>query len=109
MKNIELKIIQFLDEINKDTLKIVKLGNMLPNLIRNFLIYKIISEISLEKNISEKEIKTFYLKNNIFSKKDLDNILKNKGISEEELHYQITLPLKISKFAKQNFKNQIET
>ena len=109
MKNIELKIIQFLDEINKDTLKIVKLGNMLPNLIRNFLIYKIISEISLEKNISEKEIKTFYLKNNILSKKDLDNILKNKGISEEELHYQITLPLKISKFAKQNFKNQIET
>jgi len=109
MKNIELKIIQFLDEINKDTLKIVKLGNMLPNLIRNFLIYKIISEISLEKNISEKEIKTFYLKNNIFSKKDLDNILKNKGLSEEELHYQITLPLKISKFAKQNFKNQIET
>ena len=109
MKNIELKIIQFLDEINKDTLKIVKLGNMLPNLIRNFLIYKIISEISLEKNISEKEIKTFYLKNNIFSKKDLDNILKNKGISEEELHYQITLPLKISKFAEQNFKNQIET
>ena len=109
MKNIELKIIQFLEEINKDTLKIVKLGNMLPNLIRNFLIYNIISEISLEKNISEKEIKTFYLKNNIFSKKDLDNILKNKGISEEELHYQITLPLKISKFAKQNFKNQIET
>ena len=109
MKNIELKIIQFLDEINKDTLKIVKLGNMLPNLIRNFLIYKITSEISLEKNISEKEIKTFYLKNNIFSKKDLDNILKNKGISEEELHYQITLPLKISKFAEQNFKNQIET
>ena len=109
MKNIELKIIQFLDEINKDTLKIVKLGNMLPNLIRNFLIYKIISEISLEKNISEKGIKTFYLKNNIYSKKDLDNILKNKGISEEELHYQITLPLKISKFAEQNFKNQIET
>ena len=36
MQNLELNIIQFLDEINKDTLKIIKLGNMLPNLIRNF-------------------------------------------------------------------------
>ena len=109
MKNLELKIIQFLDEINKDTLKIIKLGNMLPNLIRNFLIHKIVSDISLEQNICEMEIKNFYLKNNILNKKDLDNILKTKGISEGELHYQITLPLKILKFAKQKFQNEIES
>ncbi len=109
MKNLELKIVQFLDEINKDTLKILKLGNMLPNLIRNFLIDKIISEISLEKKIYASEIKKFYLKNNILNKKDLDNILKNKGISEEELQYQITLPLKILLFAKQNFQEEIKS
>ena len=89
MKNLELKTIQFLDEINKDTLKIIKLGNMLPNLIRNFLIDKIVSDISLEQNIYETEIKNFYSKNNILNKKDLDNILKIKGNTEEELHYQI--------------------
>ena len=77
-----------MDEINKETQKILKLGNMLPNLIRNFLIDKIISEISLEKNIYETEIKKFYLKNNILINKDLDNILKTKGISEKEFHYQ---------------------
>ena len=108
-QNLELDIIQFLDEINKDTLKIIKLGNMLPNLIRNFLIDKIISDISLEQDIYDKEIKKFYSKNNISNKKDLDNILKTKGISEEELHYQIILPLKVSKFAQQNFKNEIES
>ena len=63
---------------------------MLPNLVRNFLIDKIISGIPLEENIYEKEIKKFYLKNNILNKKDLDNVLKIKGISEEEFHYQIT-------------------
>jgi len=109
MKNLELKTSQFLDELNKDTLKIIKLGNMLPNLIRNFLIHRIVSDISLEKNIYKTEIQNFYLKNNILNKKDLDKILKNKGFSEEELHYQITLPLKISKFAQQNFQDEIES
>ena len=109
MQNLEQNIIQFLDEINKDTLKIIKLGNMLPNLIRNFLIVKITSDISLEQDIYDNEIKKFYFKNDILNKKDLDNILKTKGISEEELHYQITLPLKVSKYAQQNFENQIES
>ena len=109
MQNLELNIIQFLDEINKDTLKIIKLGNMLPNLIRNFLIVKITSDISLEQDIYDNEIKKFYFKNDILNKKDLNNILKTKGISEEELHYQITLPLKVSKYAQQNFENQIES
>ena len=40
MKNLEQKTIRFLDEINKNTLKILKSGNMIPNLIRNFLIIK---------------------------------------------------------------------
>ena len=109
MKNLEQKVIHFLNDINKDTLKILKLGNMLPNLVRNFLIDKIISGIPLEQNIYEEEIKKFYLKNNILNKKDLENVLKIKGISEEEFHYQITLPLKISKFAKQNFQDEIES
>ena len=109
MKVLEQKITEFLDEINTDTFKILKLGNMLPNLIRNFLIYKIVSEISLEKNIYEIEIKKFYLKNNILKNKDLESFLKIRGISEEELHYQITLPLKISEFAKQNFQEEIKS
>ena len=109
MENLEQKVIHFLNDINKDTLKILKLGNMLPNLVRNFLIDKIISEIFLEQNIYDKEIKKFYLKNNILNNKDLDNILKTKGISEKEFHYQITLPLKVSKFAEQNFQNEIES
>ena len=95
MKELEKKTTEFLDEINKDTFKILKIGNILPNLIRNFLIYKIASEISLEKKIYEIEIKKFYLKNNILNHKDLESFLRIKGISEEELHYQITLPLKI--------------
>ena len=38
------------------------------------------------------------------NERDLDHILKNKGKTEEELHYQITLHLKILEFAKQKFQ-----
>ena len=109
MKNLEQETIRFLNEINKDTLKIIKFGNMLPNLIRNFLIDKVVSDIYLEQNIYETEIKNFYSRNNILNKNDLDNILKTKGITEEELNYQIILPSKILKFAEQKFQDEIES
>ena len=109
MKNLKIKIFNFLDGIDNDSLKILKLGNMLPNFIKNFLIYEIASEISIEQNIYETEIKKFYLKNKIMNKNDLGNLLKIKGISEEELYYQITLPLKISKFANQNFQEELKS
>ena len=108
MIDLELKIKKFLDEINNDTLKILKIGNMLPIVIKNFLIYTITNDINLEKNILEREIKNFYLKNNLNDKEILENLLKKKGIQQEELHYQITLPLKICKFAEEKFKNELK-
>ena len=109
MKDLKLKTFDFLDEVNTNSLKILKLGNMLPNFVKNFLIYKIVSEISIEENIYETEIKKFYLENNIKNKNDLDKILKRKAISKEELNYQITLPLKILKFAYENFQAELNT
>ena len=109
MDDLKLKTFNFLDEINNNSLKILRLGNMLPNLVKSFLIYEIVSEISIEQNLYETEIKNFYLKNKILNKNDLVNILKNKGISEEQLHYQITLPLKIFKFGAQHFQKEIKS
>ena len=109
MNDLKLKTFNFLDEINNNTLKILRFDNMLPNLVKNFLIYEIVSKISIEQNLYETEIKNFYLKNKILNKNDLLNILKIKGISEEELHYQITLPLKISKFGAQHFQEELKS
>ena len=46
MKDLKLKTFDFLNELNINSLKILKLGNMLSNFVKNFLIYKIVSEIS---------------------------------------------------------------
>ena len=109
MKDLKLKTFDFLNELNIISLKILKIGNMLSKFVKNFLIYKIASEIHIEDNIYQTEIKKFYLENNIINKNDLEKILKIKAISKEELHYQITLPLKILKFANQNFQKELET
>ena len=103
MKDLESKIKNFINEINPDTLKILKFGNMLPTIVKNFLVYEIASMVSIEKNVRENEIKNFYLKNNINNTESLSKILKAKKLTKEELHYQITLPLKIYKFAEENY------
>ena len=97
MKDLESKIKNFIDEINSDTLKILKFGDMLPKVLQNFLIYEIARTVTLEEDISKNEIKKFYLKNNIKNRKTLSKILKAKGMLEEEFHFQITFPLKIYK------------
>ena len=107
MKDLESKTKNFIDEINFETLRILKFGNMLPNFLKNFLVHEIARMITLEQNISENEIKKFYLKNNIKNSKNLSKILKKKGMVLEELHFQITLPLKIYKFAEENFQNEL--
>lgn len=107
MKDLESKIKNFISEINPDTLKILKLGNMLPNIVKNFLVYEIASMVSIEKNVRENEIKNFYLKNNINNNKTLTKFLKAKKLKKEELNYQITLPSKIYKFAEENLKNEL--
>ena len=107
MKDLESKIKNFISEINPDTLKILKLGNMLPNIVKNFLVYEIASMVNLEENVRENEIKNFYLKNNINNNKTLTKFLKAKKLKKEELNYQITLPSKIYKFAEENLKNEL--
>ena len=109
MDDLKSKAFNFLDEINNKSLKILRLGNKLPNLVKSFLIFEIVREISIEQNLFETEIKNFYLKNKILNKNDLVNVLKIRGISEEELNYQITLPLKIFKFGSQHFQEELKS
>lgn len=108
MDDLKPKVILFIKSLDPHTLKIIKTGDMLPSLIRNFLISEILKDISIEKNIYDNEINNFYLKNKLNKKYNLNKILKAKGINQEELNYQIILNLKINKFAEENFKKELK-
>ena len=60
MEDFKEKVKNFLIKIDPLTLKIIKIGDMLPNLIRNYLISEIVREIPLEKNIHNYAIRKFY-------------------------------------------------
>ena len=108
MDNLKPKVLHFIKRLDPLTLKILKTGNMLPSLIKNFLIVEILKDISIDKNIYDNEINIFYSKNKLNNKYNLNKLLKAKGINKDELHYQITLDLKINKFAEENFKKELQ-
>ena len=108
MEDSNKKIRDFLNKIDPDTLKILRIGDMLPNLIRNFLITNISSEISLDKDTYNNGINDFYLENKLNKNNNLNKVLKSRGINEKDLQYQIILNLKINKFAEKNFKKELK-
>ncbi len=56
MQDLDSRIKNLLDETNSDTLKILKVGNMLPNFVKNFFVYEIARKVTLEQNVLEKKI-----------------------------------------------------
>ena len=108
MEDSNKKIKDFLNNIDPETLKIIRISDMLPKFIRNFLILDILSEISLDKDTCDDEIKNFYLKNKLNEKYNLNKFLKSRGINEKDLKYKIFLNLKIIKFAETNFKKELK-
>ena len=76
MEDLNKKIKDFLNNIDPETLKIIRVSDMLPKLIRNFLISDILSEISLDKDTYDNEINNFYLKNKLNKNDNLNKLLK---------------------------------
>ena len=108
MEDLNKKIKDFLNNIDPETLKIIRISDMLPKLIRNFLISDILSEISLDKDTYDNEINNFYLKNKLNKNDNLNKLLKARGINEKDLQYKIILNIKINKIAEENFEKELK-
>ena len=108
MDNEQLKSEQILKEVDKEVINLLKKSNLLRPLIKHFLINNLISDINLTKKEVNDEISNFYDKNSINDNNNLNKYLKFYGITEEDLRYQILIPLKIFKFAKNMFEDKVD-
>ena len=108
MDNEQLKSEQILKEVDKEVINLLKKSNLLRPLIKHFLINNLISDINLTKKEVNDEISNFYDENSINDNNNLNKYLKFYGITEEDLRYQILIPLKIFKFAKNMFENKVD-
>ena len=108
MDNQQLKSAHILKDLDKEVINLLKKSNLLRTFIKNFLINKLIKDISLERTEVNNEISNFYDKNFINDSNNLNKYLEFYGITEEDLRHQILLPLKILKFSKNMFQNKVD-
>ena len=107
------KIFNFaIPEIEEDTLTIsfdqIRKGNLLRVYLKELVIKKITEHISLEKKQIEDTKNIFFKENKLFDTIRLNQYLIYKGINEEDLEYQLTLPLKLEILSSQVSQNKIE-
>ena len=91
MNSEKLKSEHILKDVNKEVINLLKKSNLLRTLIKNFLINKLIKDITLTRTEVNDEISNFYDKNFINDSNNLNKYLEFYGITEEDLRYQILL------------------
>ena len=83
------------------------------NLMRSLQQKRVIAEAVREEQITSEEVeearKKFIDSNGLENKNDLDAFLQSHGLSNDDLEWQISLPILIDKFCKRNYRHKAET
>ena len=93
-------LIPSLDKIRK--------GNLFRVYVKELVINKITEQISIERNQVEEAKNIFFKENKLIDNNRLNQFLLYKGINEEDLEYQISLPLKLEILSNQVDHSRIE-
>ena len=94
-------LIPSLDKIRK--------GNLLRVYLKELVINKITEQIYIERNQVEEAKNIFFKENKLIDNNRLNQFLLYKGINEEDLEYQISLPLKLEILSNQVSQSRIES
>ncbi len=86
----------------------IRKGNLLRVYLKELVMNKITEHISLERNQIEDAKNIFLEKNKLFDNIRLNHFLLYKGINEEDLEYQICLPLKLKILSNKVNQSKIE-
>ena len=86
----------------------IRKGNLLRVYVKELVINKITEQISIERNQVEEAKNIFFKENKLIDNNRLNQFLLYKGINEEDLEYQISLPLKLEILSNQVNQSRIE-
>ena len=86
----------------------IRKGNLLRVYLKELVINKITEQISIERNQVEDAKHNFFKENKLIDNNRLNHFLLYKGINEEDLEYQISLPLKLELLSNQVNQSRIE-
>ena len=86
----------------------IRKGNLLRVYLKELVVKKITEQISIESDQVEEAKNIFFKENKLFDNNQLNQFLLYKGINEEDLEYQISLPLKLEILSNQVNQSRIE-
>ncbi len=86
----------------------IRKGNLLRAYLKELVINKITEQISIDSNQFEEAKNIFFKEKKLFDNNRLNQFLLYKGINEEDLEYQISLPLKLEILSNQVNQSRIE-
>ena len=108
MEDTQINSFLILENINKQTIKLLKKLNLLRPLVKSFIINSLVENINLTNSEVNEECSKFYERKGIIDSINLNKYLAHYGITEEDLRHQILIPLKILKFSKEFFQNKVD-
>ena len=82
--------------------------NLLLTLLQRRVVAKAVTETELPDEIRDKAREQFYLQQGIKNDEDLQGYLLSQGVSQSDLDWQISLPLRIKAHCDQHYRHKAE-
>ena len=97
-----------LPELSDEALDMLRRHNLLKSLVRAITIENSVRAVELTSDEKKEVYESYLNKYNISTEEDLDAHLKLLGIDAKALHWNVELPIRISRFSKNKFGHKVE-
>ena len=97
-----------MQNLSPETLALLRRHNLLEPLVRAEILSKTVEGIDLSTEECDKIWGNFKAKKNLDDKESLDNYLKNNGLIEVDLRWQLELPIRFKIYSQEHFRHKAE-
>ena len=97
-----------MQNLSPETLALLRRHNLLERLVRAEILSKTVEAIELSTEQCDQVWNNFKTKNKLDDKELFENYLKNNGLKEGDLRWQLELPIRIQIYSQKHFQHKAE-
>ena len=97
-----------MQNLSPETLALLRRHNLLERLVRAEILSKTVEAIDLSTEQRDQAWNNFKTKNKLDDKELFENYLKNNGLKEGDLRWQLELPIRIRIYSQKHFQHKAE-
>jgi parvulin-like peptidyl-prolyl isomerase len=100
---------QCLTKFSNESLKILIKHNLLKSLIKSEIIEKLLSSVQIEQSILDESINNILKNKGVTNDEQLQLFLKTNKINKKHLFLEISQSIKRAKYCKENFNHKVDS